>query len=169
MEQIEPDQLDLAEPIGESLAQPAGILRLEGRVLLAEDSQINLSLFKIILERVGLQVDLAADGQQAVEMACAQKYDLILMDVQMPVLDGLEASRLLRMKGLTTPVIALTAHAANHDRKSCLEAGCDGFLAKPLNQGTLLATVQQYVGREVPAGPQPWADNAGLELRSRPQ
>ena len=148
MEQIEHDELDSAEPTGESSGEPAGILRLEGRVLLVEDSQINRSLFKIILERVGLQVDLAVDGQQGVEMACGQEYDLILMDLQMGVLDGLEATRLLRDKGLSTPIIALTAHSSNEDRKRCLEAGCDGFLAKPLNQGTLLATVQDYIGQK---------------------
>ncbi len=156
MDQMEPSEQDSAELTGENLIESAGILRLEGRLLLAEDSQINRSLFRIILERVGLQVDLAADGRQAVEMACAQEYDLILMDVQMPVLGGLEAVRLLREKGLSTPIIALTAHTANHDQKRCLEAGCDGFLSKPLNQGILLATVQQYVGREIPAGSKPW-------------
>ncbi len=155
MDQIEPGEQDAALLMGE----PAGILRLEGRVLLAEDSQINRTLFKIILERVGLQIDLAANGQQAVEMASGQDYDLILMDVQMPVMDGLEATRILRSEGLTTPVIALTAHTMKEDRKRCLWAGCDGFLCKPLNQGALLAAVQEYVGREVAAGPEPWDQN----------
>ena len=156
MEQTEPDKQDFAELTDENFTEPAGILRLEGRLLLAEDSQINRSLLKIILERVGLKVDLAADGRQAVEMACAQEYDLIFMDVQMPLLGGLEAVRLLREKGLSTPVIALTAHTTNLDQKRCLEAGCDGFLSKLLNQGTLLATVQQYVGREIPVASESW-------------
>ncbi len=151
MDQIELGKHDSASLIAEDLAGPAGILRLEGRVLLAEDSQINRTLFKIILERVGLQVDLAVDGQQAVQMACDQDYNLIIMDIQMPVLDGLEATTLLRKKGLNTPVIALTARATNHSRQSCLDAGCDGFLAKPLNQATLLATVQQYIECDIPA------------------
>ncbi len=159
MDQIEPGEQDAASPTGENLGEPAGILRLEGRVLLAEDSQINRTLFKIILERVGLQIDLAANGQQTVEMARSQDYDLILMDVQMPVIDGLEATRILRSEGLTTPVIALTAHTMKEIQKRCLCAGCDGFLCKPLNQGTLLAAVQQYVGREVAAGPEPWDQN----------
>ena len=156
MDQIEPGEQDAASPMGENLGEPAGILQLEGRVLLAEDSQINRALFKIILERVGLQIDLAANGRQAVEMARSQDYDLVLMDVQMPVMDGLEATRILRSEGLITPVIALTAHSTKEDQKRCLQAGCDGFLFKPLNQGTLLAAVQQYVGREVAAGTEPW-------------
>lgn len=146
---IELSKQDVVSPMGE----PAGILRLEGRVLLAEDSQINRNLFKIILERVGLQVDLALDGEQAVEMACDQEYDLILMDIQMPLVDGLEAVRVLREKGLNTPIIAITAHAASQDCQRCLEIGFDGFLAKPLNQATLLAAVQEHVGCEVLANP----------------
>ncbi len=103
--------------------------------------------------RIILQIDLAVNGQQAVEMARGQDYDLILMDVQMPLMDGLEATRTLRSEGLTTPVIALTAHTTKEDQTRCLQAGCDGFLCKPLNQGTLLAAVQQYLGCEIAAGP----------------
>lgn len=153
MDQIEFGKLDPALLMEDNLGGPAGILRLDGRVLLAEDSQINRALFKIILERVGLQVDLALDGPQTVQMACDQDYNLIIMDIQMPGLDGLEATSLLRKKGLNTPVIALTARATNHGRQSCLDAGCDGFLTKPLNQATLLATVQQYIGCDLPANP----------------
>ena len=131
--------------------QHSEILQLSGRILLAEDNQINSNLLRIILERVGLHVDHAENGRKAVELASSQGYDLILMDLQMPCLDGLEATRILRNKGLNTPVIALTAHAMAHEQEQCLQAGFDGVLPKPINQGTLLATIQQHLPAAAPA------------------
>jgi len=131
--------------------RPSGILQLNGRILLAEDNQVNRHLLTIILERVGLQVDQAEDGRRAVELASSQDYDLVLMDLQMPYLDGTEATRILRNKGLTTPVIALTAHAMVHEQEQCFDFGFDGILPKPVNQGTLLATIQEHLPAAAPA------------------
>ena len=133
--------------------QPGGILQLSGRILLAEDNKITRNLLTIILDRVGLQVDQAEDGRKAVELAESQPYDLILMDIQMPSMDGLEATQILRSNGLSTPIVALTAHVMVHEQEKFLQGGFDGFLAKPVNQGTLLATVQQHltVDEPVPA------------------
>ncbi|NIA08094.1 MAG: response regulator, partial [Actinobacteria bacterium] len=138
-----------------SPVQPGGILQLSGRILLAEDNQVNRDLLRIILERVGLQVDHAEDGRKAVELASSREYDLILMDLQMPCLDGMEATRILRNKGLTTPVIALTAHAMVHEQEQCLRDGFDGVLPKPVNQGTLLATIQQHLSAAAPLTSEP--------------
>ena len=145
VDQAQSNELQAPEATSQTLSAPAGILQLNGHILLAEDNQVNSNLLKIILERVGLQVDLAANGREAVNLACSGQYDLILMDIQMPCLDGLEATRILRHKGITTPVIALTAHAMHYEQDKFRQAGCDGFLPKPVNQGRLLAIVQQYL------------------------
>ena len=130
--------------------QPGGILQLSGRILLAEDNQVNRNLLTIILERVGLDVEQAEDGRKAVDLASIREYDLILMDLQMPYLNGTEATRILHNKGLTTPVIALTAHVMAHEQERCLQDGFDGVLPKPINQGTLLATIQQHLPAAAP-------------------
>ena len=156
--------LPLQIPLSDSTALPAslldqnadstqhsGILQLSGRILLAEDNRITRNLLTIILERVGLQVDQAEDGRKAVELATGRAYDLILMDIQMPSMDGLEATRILRQQGLTTPIIALTAHVMVHEQEQFTQAGFDGVLPKPVNQGTLLATVQEHLSAPVPA------------------
>ncbi len=111
------------------------------RVLLAEDNPVNALLAKTLLVRMGCVVDRAATGEEAVAAVFAAPYDLILMDVRMPVINGLDATRMLRAKGVTTPIIALTANAFEDDRRMCLEAGMDDFLTKPLAPAALNAVV----------------------------
>jgi CheY-like chemotaxis protein len=91
-------------------------------------------------------VDVAADGREAVERAAAGRYDVILMDVQMPELDGFQATAAIRAhsSGVRVPIIALTAHAMAGDRERCLEAGMNGYLAKPLDIGQLIEVVEAY-------------------------
>lgn len=110
-------------------------------VLLAEDNQVNHLLARKILEKSGITVDHAEDGVQALTKAEKEKYDVILMDMQMPELSGFEATVKLREAGCTTPIIALTANNMQSDKKACLEAGMDDFLAKPIVHGRLLEKV----------------------------
>ena len=123
---------------------------LEGRVLVAEDGEDNQRLIRTLLVKAGLEVDLAGDGriacQKALQSAAeGNPYHLILMDIQMPNVDGYEATRQLRAAGWCGPIIALTAHAMGADRLRCLEVGCDDFLSKPIEKKTFLATVARYL------------------------
>ncbi|WP_174299254.1 response regulator [Caulobacter sp. S45] len=111
------------------------------RVLLAEDNPVNALLARALLNRAGCMVDRAAAGEEAVSAALARPYDLILMDMRMPGMSGLDAARALRAAGCTTPVVALTANAFDDDRRACLEAGMDDFLTKPLDPAALEATL----------------------------
>jgi CheY-like chemotaxis protein len=103
---------------------------------------------KVILSRMGHEVTLAENGQQAVEAAEKTAFDIILMDIQMPVMNGLEATRALRQKGIKTPVIAVTANALKGDRDLCIQAGCDDYLSKPVDKDRL----EELIARYLPAG-----------------
>ncbi|MDH5184823.1 MAG: ATP-binding protein [Gammaproteobacteria bacterium] len=118
---------------------------LSGKVLLAEDNQDNQNLFSIYLNKCGLEPDIAHNGQQAVEFVLNNDYDLIFMDMQMPIMDGIEATSSLRKKGFSTPIVALTANAMKEDMDQFYGAGCDEFLTKPLKRDKLLATCAKYL------------------------
>jgi len=122
---------------------------LHGRILLAEDGSDNQRLIRYILEKAGASVEVAENGRIAVEKATVARdagkpFDLVLMDMQMPVMDGYEATRRLRQEGHNTPIIALTAHAMKGDREKCLGAGSDDYVAKPIQQNTFLELVAEY-------------------------
>ena len=150
-------------PAGEkSAASSAGALGAPGRplrVLLTEDSRDNRILIRAYLKKSGARVDEAENGLIAVEKAKTEKYDLVLMDIQMPVMDGLEAMRLIRQRerqdGLErTPIIALTASALENDVRRSLDAGADLHVSKPVKKATLLAAIETVVptaGAEPPA------------------
>jgi signal transduction histidine kinase/DNA-binding response OmpR family regulator len=134
-------------------APPAGAVAhgpaRTGRVLLAEDNEINTLLARTLLEAAGCDVVCVVNGADAVEAASAGGFDLILMDMQMPVLDGLQATRLIR--GLTgaagaVPIVAMTANAMQTDRDACFDAGMDGYVAKPIEPGAFLATIAEHLG-----------------------
>ena len=113
------------------------------RILLAEDEPITQEVSRYLLEDAGLKVDIAEDGQQAVDLACQNHYALILMDMQMPVLNGMEATKLIRAQSLnqTTPILAMTANAFDEDRQACLEAGMNEHISKPVDPDTLYETL----------------------------
>jgi CheY-like chemotaxis protein/anti-sigma regulatory factor (Ser/Thr protein kinase) len=114
------------------------------RVLLAEDNPINALLARTLLEREGAVVDRAASGEETLAALEAAAYDLVLMDVRMPGMSGLDATRKLRERGVTTPIVALTANAFEDDRRACLAAGMDDFLVKPLNAAGLRAALARW-------------------------
>jgi len=112
-------------------------------LLLVEDGETNRKLIRLLLERAGATVTTAENGEIGVALALSQKFDLILMDMQMPVLDGYSATGQLRDHGKTLPIIALTAHAMKGDREKCLDAGCTDYLTKPIHAEKLLFAVSQ--------------------------
>jgi CheY-like chemotaxis protein/HPt (histidine-containing phosphotransfer) domain-containing protein/anti-sigma regulatory factor (Ser/Thr protein kinase) len=139
------------------------------KVLLAEDSLVNQRLMVGILERLGHTVVLAASGTEAVERALAEPVDLILMDVQMPEMDGLEATRRIRQLERAqgrrrVPIIAMTAHALKGDRERCLEAGMDEYVAKPVRQWQLVRAMQEVLGLppDAAAPPPPQGGSEGI-------
>jgi PAS domain S-box-containing protein len=126
------------------------------RILLAEDDQVNQFVATRMLERMGLHVDVVANGREAVGAALRQAYDLILMDVQMPEMDGLEATLEIRRsegRKRRTPIVAMTAYAMRGDRERCLAAGMDDYLAKPVQTAGLHAILARWVQRALPARP----------------
>jgi signal transduction histidine kinase/ActR/RegA family two-component response regulator len=135
-------------------AQPASSdIRLSGRVLLAEDNEVNALVAKAYLEQFGLSVDCADNGVQALDRVTADDYDLVLMDCQMPEMDGFEATRRIRAHekafGLRpVPVVALTANAIRGDRERCVEAGMDDYLPKPFRSAELRAMVERHLRRD---------------------
>jgi len=117
------------------------------RVLLAEDNKVNQEVALVMLESFGLQVDIANNGQEAVMAAQQQNYALILMDMQMPEMDGLQATREIRcmQSAGQLPVLALTANAMDGDRESCLQAGMNGYLSKPFSAAQLYDSLAPWL------------------------
>jgi signal transduction histidine kinase/ActR/RegA family two-component response regulator len=113
------------------------------RILLVDDGDTNRKVVSIMLKRSGADVTTAEDGQIAVDLVAEREFDVILMDMQMPVMDGYMAARTLRQRGITIPIIALTAHAMKGDEEKCVAAGCSGYLTKPVKLEPLLNTVAE--------------------------
>ena len=119
------------------------------RILLVEDNEMNRDMLSRRLERKGYEVALAIDGRQGVDMAKTLEYDLVLMDMSLPEIDGWEATRELRSDPATKslPIIALTAHAMSGDREKALEAGCDDYDTKPIELSRLLGKMEALLER----------------------
>ncbi len=136
---------------------------LTGRILLAEDGPDNQRLISSILKKAGAEVVVASNGQMAVELALASlreehPFDLVLMDMQMPVMDGYEAASRLRRGGYSRPIIALTAHAMASDRERCVRAGCSDYTTKPIERARFLAMIKN----SLPPADSPGPDNAAF-------
>jgi len=119
-------------------------------ILIAEDNRINQIFLKKMLEKLGCHVDVAENGQEAVEAAFRNKYDFIFMDGEMPVMDGLTATRRLRESFTPEklPIIGITAHAMSHYRETFLEAGMNAYLTKPVNKNDLVAIIRATIKSE---------------------
>jgi signal transduction histidine kinase/CheY-like chemotaxis protein len=129
--------------------------RFSGHLLVVEDSPHSQMLTNLLLERRGLQVTIAEDGKEGVDKALSQTFDLIFMDMQMPNMNGYEATRILRSKGITVPIIALTAHAMEGDRGKCISAGCTDYLTKPIDRREFMKVIRRYL---------PSKDDAVIEI-----
>ena len=127
--------------------QPKNVHRvnLSGHVLVVEDEPANQMLTRKLLEKEGLQVSMASNGGEAVEKALAHSFDMILMDIHMPVVNGFEATKTLRQKGISVPIVALTAGAMCGDRDKCIDAGCDDYISKPVDPAQLRKTLSKYL------------------------
>jgi CheY-like chemotaxis protein len=141
-------QLPLAKELSSDQEAPVVVpatARPQLRILLVEDNLANQKVATYILEDWGHLVDIAGDGQEAVYWTERNRYDVILMDVQMPVMDGLEATAAIRKRedgGHRVPIVAMTAHAMKGERERCLAAGMDGYLSKPVNAQEVIGLVE---------------------------
>ena len=151
--QVEFEPADAPKPIAAPPVIPASLPR-RLHVLVAEDNPVNQLVAQRLLERHGCSVDVVATGTAAVHRHHTEKYDLILMDCQMPELDGYEAARRIRTANHhdRVPIIALTAQAFPGDRERCIAAGMDDYVSKPINAGQFIATVRRWIPCDVEAG-----------------
>jgi len=147
---IDPQQLIVGEP---ELPEKIDYIKyqydyshtVKGSILIVEDNEDNQQLLLILLEDIGADITFAENGQQAIDKIFNNSYDLIFMDLQMPVMGGLEATKILRASNYEKPIIALTANAMKSDYDTCIAAGCDGFLTKPISKEKLFQAVYKYL------------------------
>lgn len=135
------EALDLTPSHAEETQQ----IPLTGRVLLVEDTKDNQALLSLFLRKMGVEVSIAENGLMAVAAATTSEFDLIFMDMQMPVMDGMTAVKILRENGYTGPIVALTANAMQEYKTECIQAGCNDFLSKPVDQQRFYEIAKTYL------------------------
>jgi two-component system cell cycle response regulator DivK len=121
---------------------------MSNRILVVEDNEMNMQLFEYLLEESGFEIIKATTGEEALKLATASRPDLILMDIHLPGMDGLSVVRELKAGGEMegVPILALTAHAMRGDKDRFLQAGCDGYISKPIDVKTFIPSIQQFLG-----------------------
>lgn len=141
----------LGKPMVEAESERANLSKKRGKILLVEDNEINRKVAEHILSRIGCQFDSAEHGQEAMELLASGWYDAILMDVQMPILDGIETTMRIRNRernsGRHIPIVAMTANASENDRVRCLRAGMDDYLSKPIGAEELARTLDKWMSQ----------------------
>ena len=120
------------------------------KILLAEDTEDTRLLISLFLNRAGANVEVAVNGFEAYTKAAAGDFDLVLMDIQMPIMDGYKVTKKLRSEGYAKPIIALTAHAMTDERQRSIDAGCDEHLTKPVDRVSLIKNIYSFVHASPP-------------------
>ena len=141
--------VDSDVPVEQLAVKPGETSAINAEILLVEDNLVNQKVAVAMLKKLGCAVTVAPNGAKALEQIALRKFDLIFMDCQMPVMDGFEATSVIRqMDGdiHDIPIVAMTAHALKEDRQRCLDAGMNDYLAKPVHRDALIAVVQKYCG-----------------------
>ena len=123
-------------------------IHLAGKILVAEDNEANLMLVQKMLEKMGMEIVAVRNGREAVTKVFEEEFDIVLMDMQMPKMNGFEATEAIREKGMKIPIFALTANAMKDDEQKCLDAGCDEYISKPVNWKRLSVLIEKYIGPE---------------------
>ncbi|WP_139127482.1 response regulator, partial [Vibrio splendidus] len=145
-------QADKQAPIQAESKPVAAAGEFSGTVLVVEDSRVNQQVAKMMLKKLGFEVDIADNGEIGVEKFQANEYEMIFMDCQMPVLDGFEATKQIRAleegSSQHIPIVALTANVVQRDKHLCFDVGMDEFLPKPVNQGKLREIVESFLSKE---------------------
>jgi CheY-like chemotaxis protein len=135
--------------LGHDSGQPAAVLPpgVGGHILVVEDNPVNQTVAANTLRRLGYTVELASTGKEAVAKVAGARFDLVLMDLQMPEMDGLDATRAIRATHATLPILAMTAHALKGDRERCLAAGMSDYIAKPIRSDALGQAIRRHLGK----------------------
>lgn len=115
------------------------------RILIAEDEEVNMMFFQEVLGDTGVEIIKATDGLQAVDLFTNNKVDLVLMDIKMPVMNGLDATQKIKQLNASIPIVAQTAYAMEDEKQRCFDAGCDDYISKPIDTIRLFAILKKYL------------------------
>jgi PAS domain S-box-containing protein len=163
---LAPEELPASDERAPASDQSHWIFPGGARVLVVDDGPENRRLVKLVLEESGLQVEEAENGKVGLDKALAEQFDLVLMDMQMPVMDGYMATRLLRERGFSKPIFALTAHAMKGFEQEITAAGCSGYLTKPIDIDSMLQSIAEALGGRRVGGSRPGTASAPVEARA---